>query len=168
MLHAPDAVIFVNVGAVFFPLYRSGTGAVKGLSPAEHVCSVGVCRTVFLPIIFHQTRKLSFALAWELESTPLLRLTRSDRRRLEIWTQKGSRALPLAPRIRSEVPRGVLRPLAEKLHLPFTEWVLETTGHPDPDLLRCSMCGFEYISGTLSLCRVGVSHDGNPQRPSLD
>ena len=36
------------------------------------------------------------------------------------------------------------RPLAGKLHLPFIGSVLETTGHPDPDLLRWLMFGVSH------------------------
>ena len=64
-----DPVNFDNVDAGFH-LVQDGNGAVKGLSPAEHVMPSRSVPHRLSDDHFSPDPKLSIALAWELESTP--------------------------------------------------------------------------------------------------
>ena len=119
MVHAPrisDQVNSVNVDAGF-DLLQDVNGAVKGLSPAEHVLFSRSLPHRLSAERFSPDLELNFTLAWELESTPV-EIDAIRQATMEIWTLKAGELFHLRRGYVQRCPE-VLRPLTEKLHIPF-------------------------------------------------
>lgn len=137
------------------PFVRNGGGAPKGLSHREHVAWAlsqehpqKYLKTDIAP-------ELSAAVEFEITTNP----TDIDEFRSGVvhrWLA-AARELEQVRAAWVQQAAPVVRPLAQRFHLPFVQWLIEDIGHADTSLATRLQHGFQYV-GVLDKSYVGVKN----------
>jgi len=142
-----------------FPFVRDGGGAPRGLTPVEHFAWAAGQKAQ------HKERFLSpdliKAVRYEVRHTA----EQIDSHRQEVVNLWRAKAAELdGERIVYENAADIrIKPLVEKLHVPFIQWLVERIGYPDKLLAHRCATGFPF-AGEFDRCWVDVQ-EARPKKP---